>query len=266
MKSDSKTCAYCGNKGQLSREHVWSRCFHDRLKNRVYAHYSPTSGNVHGSEYTVRDVCRVCNNVYLNSLANYFCNLYDCYFYDPKGVSEVVCFEFDYDLLLRCLLKIAFNTARSARSEVQPFHRTIEYIRDGKSRPGGVVLIAELVSPSYVEKREIKPTMYRSALAELRTPHGSAALLRVVAVNSFFFHILLIRDPTNMISFEKAVYEFLEKVRESVLLSPDVDSVILKSSPQDSLRSMLPLLRAKRIQYRQFFASKRKDEKMRSLV
>src|SRR5688572_12139790 len=127
MKPASKKCAYCGIEGELSRDHVWPRCFHERLKNRLYAHYSPTSGNVHGAEYVIRDVCHTCNNVRLNKLDNYFCAVYDRYFYDAKGSNEIVSFEFDYDLLVRCLLKIAFNTARSAKSEVKPFHRIIEY-------------------------------------------------------------------------------------------------------------------------------------------
>jgi hypothetical protein len=253
-----KRCAYCGNGGIFSKDHVWPKCFHDRLKGRSYAHYSPKSGRVHGGEYVIRDVCRKCNNNKLSKLDDYFCSLYDRYFNDPKGFDEVVVFEYDFDLLARCLLKIAFNTARSAGSESEPLERLAKYILEGGLRPDGVAIIGELVSPTYIGKKEIRPTMYRSILAKLLTPHGSEVLVRVVAVNSFFFHLLVARDIADISSYDRAVREFVERIKGSVTLYPNAHSVTLKSSAQDSLSSMFPMLRAKYSEYRQFFDSKRK--------
>lgn len=99
--------------------------------------------------------------------------------------------------------------------------------------------------------------MYRSALGQLLTAHGNAVLARIVAVNSFFFHLLLLRDPVEPHLFELATNEFLAGAQGSVRLHPDTGMVHLRSSPQDSLSSMLPLLRAKRDQYRKFFDGKK---------
>jgi hypothetical protein len=260
-----KTCAFCGQQKTLTKEHVWPSCFMDRV-GRNAAHYSPKSGKVHGSDYIVRDVCSECNNVHLSELDNYFCAFYDRHLSVPLGADEAVDLNYDYDLLCRVLLKIAYNTARSAGSEAAPFQRFLPYILRGDECPPGLALIGELVSPTFIEDRsgavsvikEVKPTMYRSALGQLLTPHGDAVLARIVAVNSFFFHLLLLKEPEKLHSFEMATSEFLEGVQGSVRLYRDADMVHLESSPQDSLSSMLPLLRAKRDQYRKFFDGKEK--------
>lgn len=259
-----KACAFCGQESQLTKEHVWPSCFLDRV-GRGSAHYSPKSGKVHGADYIVRDVCRECNNVHLAELDNYFCALYDSHLSVPLGANESVVLKYNYDLLCRVLLKIAYNTARSAGSDLTPFQRLLTYVLHGGSCPLGVGLAAEIVSPTFIEDvsgpvpivKEIRPTMYRSALGQLLTPHGNAVLLRIVAVNSFFFHLLLARNPNDLPSFDLAMAEFLLGVQGTAALDPNAGSVCLRSSPQDSLSSMLPLLTAKQDQYRRFFESER---------
>lgn len=247
---------------------MWPRCFLDRLEKR-YAHYSPKSGKVHGADYVVGDVCTSCNNEQLAELDDYFCSQYDRYFKDPRGSEEVVFFEYDYDLLSRSLLKIAYNTARSAGSETTPLERIAGYILHGTSTPNGLAVIGELLSPTYIEDnsgpisvmKEVRPTLYRSALGGLVTPHGFAALVRIVAVNSFFFHLLVARDVEDMGSFLEAVGEFLHGVRGSAMLSPKQNHVVLKTSPQDSISSILPLMRGKRPEYKAFFNSQKRGSK-----
>jgi len=263
-----KKCAYCGNPGPFSREHVWPECFLNQLKDR-YAHYSPKSGKVHGGDYVVRDVCLSCNNQKLSKLDNYFCSLYDLYFKNTRGSDEVVVFEYEYDLLARALLKIAFNTARSAGSETEPLEQMAGYILEGSPRPRGLAVIGELVSPTYIEDRsrpisvmkEIRPTLYRSALGLLRAPHSFAVLVRIVAINSFFFHILVSRESENIDSFFDAVREFLGGIRGTVLLSETHNHIVLRTSPQDSISSMLPLISAKKFEYRRFFDSDKGSRK-----
>jgi len=196
----------------------------------------------------------------LSSLDSYFCKLYDLYFSNPRGFNEEVLFEYEYDLLARVLLKIAYNTARSAGSETSPFIRTTDYILYGNKKPTGISIIGELVSPTLIADtkdashvKEIRPTMYRSALGQLITPHGYAVLLRIIAVNSFFFHLLITRELSNQTIFNRAVRELINHVSGAVLLKPECKSVILRTSPQDSLSSMLPLLSRKHREYEEFF-------------
>jgi len=261
-----KKCAYCGTCGPLTKEHIWPAAFLERRK-ALYAHYSPSSGNVHGADYVVRDVCQACNNGSLSLLDNYFCFIYDNYFKEPRGAGAEVIFNYNYNLLARSLLKIAYNTARSANSEIMPLQRFSNYILNGEPRPEGLAVICELVSPSYIKDSddpaqitEILPTMYRSARAEFQSPNGSAFLVRMIAVNSFYFHILVVRDPDNIEGFLQGIREFLEGVKGTVFLLPESDQVTLTTSPQDGLRSMLPLLKAKRAEYKSYFDTNRKKK------
>ena len=95
-----KICAFCGQKRKVTKEHVWPRCFMNRV-GRGNAHYSPKSGQVHGADYVVRDVCSQCNNNCLTELDNYFCDLYDEYLSFPRGSNEEVILKYDYNLLCR---------------------------------------------------------------------------------------------------------------------------------------------------------------------
>jgi len=231
---------------------------------RTSAHYSPTSGKVHGSDYTVRDVCSTCNSDYLSALDAYFCSLYDAQLSIPKGFGQTVSFQYNYDLLCRALLKIAYNTARSVRDDCHPFARLTDYILYGGTTPPDIAVFAEIVSPTVIVSREgqgevrkeILPTMYRSARGGLLTPHGKDVLVRIVAVNSFFFHVLIKIDEQHPEGFAKAVQEFGDNIQGVVLLSPGVSEIQLHSSPQDSLSSLLPLLKANRDQYNAFFQGK----------
>lgn len=266
-----KVCAFCGEEKKLTKEHIWPSAFLDRI-GRKSAHYSPVSGKVHGADYVVSDVCETCNNVYLTKLDSYFCDLYDSQLSSPRGFGQIVHFQYNYDLLCRALLKIAYNTARSAGSECQPFQRIRNYILYGGTCPSGIALLAELVSPTLIissscegeSVKEILPTMYRSARGQLLTPNGSAVLFRVIVVKSFFFHILILRDAENIDRFTSAVEEFLAATEGAVRLNQTADEVLLHSSPQDSLSSMMPLLTAKQDQYNEFFKRRRSQGKKSS--
>jgi len=264
-----KTCAFCGQEKLLTKEHVWPSCFLKRI-DKGHAHYSPKSGKVHGADYIVSDVCQECNNEHLAVLDDYFCTLYDNVLSSPLGPNTSVVLHYDYNLLCRVLLKIAYNTARCAGSDIKPFVRLLPYIVHGGFCPLGVALIAEIVSPSYIEDstgpivvvKEIRPTMYRSILGALMTPHGGAVLVRIIAVNSFFFHLLLSHNEEDLNSFDMAKSEFLTKVLGTVALDPNSTEVSLSSSPQDSLSSMLPLLKTHKEQYAEFF--RKQEEKYKS--
>lgn len=254
-------CAYCDQKNKLTKEHVWPNCFLHRI-GRNHAHYSPKSGHVHGSDYLVRDVCTVCNNEHLAELDAYLCLLYDKYFYKPLDAGGEIKFIYDYNLLSRVMLKIAYNTARSAGSEIEPFLKFREYILSGNDCPTGFSLIVEVVSPSYISDQDgnfkkIMPLMYRSALGKLLSPHGKYVLVRVIAINSFFFHLILNKNDSNLEKFNLATEEFLNNVVGTQLVNPTNDLIDLKTSPQDSLSSILPLLIAKRDDYRKFFDKKK---------
>lgn len=252
-----RTCAYCDRSAVLTKEHVWPECFLKR-RGRDAAHFSHKSGRVHGADYVVADVCSECNATRLSPLDAYFCRLYDAYFSEPRDFDSTVVFRFEFDTLVRALLKIAYNSARSAGSHVDYFFGFRSFILGLEGRPTQLAMFLELVSPSLIPDeagghKKLLPTMYRSAVTSLLTRAGQEVVTRIVAVNSFYFHLVLPRATTSATVFDEAVGDLGVLISGVVRLDPDVDEVVLRSSPQDGLRSIRPQLEAHAKQYREYF-------------
>src|SRR5437879_7385891 len=105
--------------------------------------------------------------------------------------------------------------------------------------------------------------MYRSALTKLLTPNGDRLMTRIVAVNSYYFHIVLPREAMTLEEFDAAVGELPAHVEGVVRLLPGTSEVTLKTSPQDGLRSFLPHLNAFKSQYAKFFEEQKRKGKRR---
>jgi hypothetical protein len=128
-----------------------------------------------------------------------------------------------------------------------------------------LVIFAELTSPTMVPQSDgsickVMPNMYRSILGQFLSPGGDRILLRVVAVNSYYFHLIVPLKDLPQADFDSAVNQFSEKLKGIVRLSPGLGEVTIHTSPQDGIRSMIPQMRKHREQYRKFFAKKRSSQ------
>ncbi|MYL47674.1 hypothetical protein GLV94_18705 [Virgibacillus halodenitrificans] len=85
---------------------------------------------------TIRDVCNVCNNEILSDLDSYGNELigkqFMCSFGIAENYNKEFQFEFNYHLLSRWLLKIAYNYDRVEKSDVNWFKDSVNYIREGE--------------------------------------------------------------------------------------------------------------------------------------
>jgi hypothetical protein len=213
----------------------------------------------------VNDVCARCNNALLNVLDDYFCQLYDKYFVEAQGFDASVTFEYDYSLLTRVLLKIAYNSARSAGSDHDHLRALRSYISVGEPIPSQVAVFAELVSPTVVSdagstsgSRVVLPTdFYRSAITKLLTPHGNDVYTRIVAVGSFYFHLVLPARTLMNSEFEHAASELGTFIPGVVQLLPTMTNVTLTTSPQDAISSIAPHIQKHRDTYREYFRRKK---------
>lgn len=256
----AKECAYCGNAGPFTDDHVWPSCFLDRF-GRHAAHFSVRGQRVHGADYVVKDVCTVCNSERLSPLDSYFCRLYDEYFHCLHDFDSTVTFRYDFNLLARSLLKISYNTARQGLSNPKPLMALRGYITGSDPCPTQLAIFVELVSPTMIPQSDgsickVMPNMYRSCLGMYTGPGGDHILLRLVAVNSYFFHLLVPMEKLLQLDFDEVADQFCQRLIGSVRLQPDMNEVAVDTSPQDGIRSMIPQLRAYREQYRNFFDKK----------
>jgi hypothetical protein len=107
------TCIYCGQEGKMTREHI--------LPSFIYEYqYSTASGKTIGwqekskkmisVEAKIKDVCFHCNNVVLCNLDGYVKNMLErSGFFTECFLKEKVNIDYNYSLLSRWLLKVAFN-------------------------------------------------------------------------------------------------------------------------------------------------------------
>jgi hypothetical protein len=260
----ARLCAYCDTAAPMTREHVWPACFLERFGRRV-AKFSVRASKVHGADYVVRDVCTECNSKRLAELDSYFCTLHDKYFAELRDFNAVVRFEYDFDLLARALLKIAYNTARAGVSDPAPLANVRRFIIGQEAPPHQLAIFIELLSPTILEDcrgpvittRKVFPQMFRSALTEFSSPGGDDVLTRIVGVNSFFFHLVVPREPMLVTAFEEIVSAFGSSIQGLVRLEPLLGQVTVATSPQDGPGSFLPHLEAFRDQYGAYFARER---------
>lgn len=261
-----KKCAYCAREKKLTKEHVWPECFLKR-RDAVTAHYSVKSKKVHGGDYIIRDVCEECNNIMLSELDGYFCELYDTYFKNIFGYEDELIFEYDFNRLSRVLLKIAYNTSRSGVSDPIILAKTAPFIIGKAAYPKGLIIILDIVSPTAIvavynngiKYKEIPPITYRSALTKLDSPNGHKALGRLVAVNSYYFHIFLPNCSISDSEITIVKKEALRSLNGSLCLN-DKNKVKLVMGDRDGLSTQLPQMINEFDQYKKFFNRERKKQ------
>ena len=106
-----KYCAYCSEQGSLTKEHIWPRSLitkYEGLKT-----FNPRSNSFYTGEPVIKDVCAPCNNVHLSKLDSYLSELHEKYLQNILMPGDAAFVEYDYNLLLRALLKISYNSARA---------------------------------------------------------------------------------------------------------------------------------------------------------
>lgn len=128
-----------------------------------------------------------------------------------------------------------------------------------------LAIFAELVSPTMVLQSngnicKVMPNMYRSAISKYLGPGGDRILLRLVSVNSYYFHLIVPLKKLPSADFDEIVFQFSETLKGVVRLSPEIGEVTIHTSPQDGIRSMVPQLKAHRDQYSKFFANKKRSK------
>ncbi|WP_146109982.1 HNH endonuclease [Salinibacter sp. 10B] len=236
-----RTCAYCGKKGQLSKEHLYPDCLQSRRDgDRVYSSNAISDKFVPGSALQIKDVCETCNNGVLSELDQYFCGLYDS-FIDGRTVrsGEQVQFRYEYDDLLRWLLKMLYNNARAGKAAKKHVDRLQEYsgyIIGEESIPPEVLLLARLTVPFEGENGEIPPSHMTCGLIELEEFDYRLGETYLVSIDSFSFIVVALVGASNL--FRQKARELLKEdasLGETSRLTPGVEQTRLEASDATSL-------------------------------
>lgn len=186
-------CVYCGKVRKLTKEHIWPKSIIRRVDNYT-ARYSASGDKVFGGELIVKDVCSECNNVLLSVLDSYLLKLYHNYFSNFVDFEQKIVFKFEYEKLLRALLKISYNTVRTTGKNISEFSEFKGFILYGGAIPTNVSLIVELIPPTVQNDTKVFPSSVRAGFVEIK-PEIESIILRLVSINSYYFYLLISKKP-----------------------------------------------------------------------
>lgn len=196
--SASRVCAYCMKPGPLTKEHIWPGGIIKRAKG-INTSYLGKLEKFIDAELTIKDVCSVCNNGPLSALDAYICDLFDAQFSRPAIRRKPRTFIYNYEVLLRWLLKISYNSARMNESDVEVLSKHVEFMLNGGELPTDVQIRLELIhsspnpnwSPGSETAKEIPAVSIRCARVEMPETPLPGAKLRLVAIYGFYFWIVI---------------------------------------------------------------------------
>jgi len=194
-------CAYCSKAAGLTREHIWP----DWLLQRTDYHvaYLARAGKRVSRHMTVRDVCGRCNNGPLSALDDHMRALYDTYVAHWVEEGQAVDFRYDHGLLLRWLLKVSYNSARTTGRHAATLKSYADVlISPYPVSPIFVGVFVETIMPSYVldpgavRFRRIDPRGARCGPIIVPGFEDVPDLvIRRIQINSYVFTLVLTDNP-----------------------------------------------------------------------
>lgn len=190
-----KKCAYCGRAERLTKEHVWPSVFIRKYDDLLT--YNKGTNKFYKGDAVIKDVCAECNNNHLSKLDSYLGNLHDEYMSEIIVAGADAFLKYDYELLLRGLLKISFNSVRTSGNEkgIKAHQRFAKYILEGGHR-GSVKLRLQIVTSSRsIDLRNgteevIGPNALRCADIGYDGKLSNRFFVRLVGINSFWFYVV----------------------------------------------------------------------------
>lgn len=211
-----KTCAYCNSNSKLTREHIipkWYLELHDIKKDKLYGENIPQK--FIASDLFIKDVCTDCNSGVLSTLDKYAQNLYFSYLSKYADLFDDNKIEYDYDLLMRFLLKVSFNSSRANKSDYEILHLYRDYIMGKKRRPRNILLFCELLTPySYSETPENIESNIQFRVSVFRIPNLEFHewCFRAVAIDNYIFYVVVsdISSQKNLSKQKKVIFEYMK--------------------------------------------------------
>jgi hypothetical protein len=238
------TCAYCKSEGKVTKEEVMPLSL-SRNRPMYRTVLDHDRGIVRrGLVTAVRDVCEECNGVKLSSLDNYASRLDREYFMKIADFRRAVNFRYDFDLLLRWLLKIIYNDDRT-RPPPYAAERFVPYILGQDSRPPlRTTLLLGFISASETTEQQraeglpemLEPESCGVGYLYVNRPAGpDIELSRFVEINSYFFQVIAWKDSVARPVSRHHLAKICELHRFHELKAKN-ESVIFKKPSMDFLK------------------------------
>lgn len=204
-------CAFCDLDKKLTREHVFPDFF-EKKREKEGLYYSASTKKYLPSAPVVKDVCAECNNVHLSNLDNYASILFSKFF--NEELLSVKNIQFDRELLVRWLLKVLYNSARSFKTPSQVFLPYKKFMIGDSGCPNQIYLLGCVMKNGWVNGEEVKARDIR--VSDLRLPELELgvqfSLCHSVTINSYSFILIsFLGSPSS-----KAVSRALKFIKKEI--------------------------------------------------
>jgi len=246
MDASKRKCGFCSSSNNLTREHIFPNSVLKRYEDMLAI--NDKSEKAFKADLVVKDVCGVCNNGVLSDLDSKFITVFDKYMHTPILPGASVDFEYDYNDLLRVLLKISYNSARASSDgikAIKALKKYVPFILGKVNTANDVMLRLQIVTSSKklnAITNEVEGMMEAKILRNGKIPYEgpqkSNFIVRLVAFNSFWFYLII---PIKKVSLTKR-QKFLEGF-ENCRIQPGVPLVQSKNSlsiPKEKTTYMHP--------------------------
>ena len=202
-----------------------------------------------GGQLTVKDVCQKCNNGVLSELDSYGLELFKRYFGRIAETGESVTFDYDYDRLLRWILKLSFNSARANNAnDLQHLQKHRWYILGQRKRPARLALYLTLVFQHAVdEDTRARATQLGAKISDLHTPDmlrigrftiqdsaWTPLVSRTTILQSFFFSFFWVSEKAPGSEITRLKGLFTKHQENAVFLAPDRERVRVSAGMSSS--------------------------------
>lgn len=209
-----KKCSYCDEVGALTKEHIWPSNIIKKYETKL-ASYNKKIDKLIYSDLVIKDVCAKCNNELLSKIDTYLSELYDTYLYQSLNPGDSTKIEFNYEMLLRALLKISYNSSRALGNEaVKRAHDKFrDYILNGGYITGIqlrllVVTSAKVIVDGELLDQNFPVTQLRCADIAYSGILNHRFIIRLLAINSFWFYLIISKKPEKKDKWKKIVEGF----------------------------------------------------------
>lgn len=252
------TCAYCKFDTPPTREHIIPAFIYALGRSgNGFTGWNLSAEKMLKSEQVIKDVCAACNNGPLSDLDAYAKNfLGNAGLLEDNFPDTELVLHYDYQRLLRWLLKVSFNSARAHGSHGPLFDRFCTFIREGEPSPERhqVSLVVQLLGPKLVgaaERAKMDPSIrvepdgkwnpfsFRNGWAP-QLDEAGLYRLRTIIVGPAVFYLVLFSDGVSAREASKALRKLLRLHLPAKELSPRYRAAAIAASKQTWLEFYAP--------------------------
>lgn len=226
-------CAYCDNEGKMSREHIIPKGFIENMnvkEQEVWSDRAPT--RIIKAELVIKDVCAECNNGELSQLDDYALKLIIKHNDQISASTKKIYFKYNYDKLVRWLLKVCYNSARlnDAKFDIKQYEKNVDYIMNRGDAVSKITVFAMYMGCDCLstkmdghcyhlkQEREYEIDWFRIGPFTLIDNATYSCSSRCIMINSFAFFVVVC-DKNNADEILKIKNTFNETYTNAVELT-----------------------------------------------